>query len=292
VCGARIRWRRSIEVGQVLAQAVAEGRPLVFVTLTMRHHQAQALALLWRAAGLGWKRAITGKGWVIASENVGGWVRVWEVTHGANGWHVHVHAVLILEEDLPTWEQVPEGMYRRWSAGLVAAGLDAPLLIGQDWHIVRGDQAADEVAGYLLKMAEDPAFALGGELAYSSPGRARAGLKTVPPFALLERLAQTGEADLLDLWHEWETASKGKRQIGYSRGLRERYGVVEIEDQAIVDEAIGSVEDDLVAWSRSGWRELVKVPEHMSRLLDLAESGGTPAVTAALDEWGIPWMRP
>jgi uncharacterized membrane protein len=292
VCGARIRWRRSIEVGQVLAQAVAEGRPLVFVTLTMRHHQAQALALLWGAAAKGWSRATTGKGWVISSENVGGWVRVWEVTYGVNGWHVHVHAVLVLDDDSSRWAEVPEGMYRRWSAGLVAAGLEAPLLIGQDWHVVRGDQAADEVAGYLLKMAEDPAFSLGGELAYSSPGRARASLKTLPPFALLEELSQTGESHLLALWHEWESASKGKRQIGYSRGLRERYGVEEVEDQAIVDEAIGTDADDLVAWTRAGWKELVKVPERMSRLLDVAESAGTPAVIEALDEWGIPWVRP
>lgn len=291
MCGARIRWRRSIEVGQVLAKAVQEGHPLVFVTLTMRHHQAQALGLLWRAAAKGWGRATSGKYWAWASENVDGWVRVWEVTYGANGWHVHVHAVLVLEGS-ENWEAIAEGMYRRWSAGLVSSGLDAPLLVGQDWHLVEGDQGADEVAGYLLKLGEDPGFALGGELAYSQPGRARAGLKTTPPFALLDRLVRTGEVEALELWHEWERASKGKRQIGWSRGLRERYGVEEVEDQAIVDEAIGTDEDDLVAWSRAGWRELVRVPERMSRLLDLAESGGAEAVTAALDEWAIPWMRP
>jgi hypothetical protein len=263
----------------------------VFVTLTMRHHQAQALAGLWSAAGKGWSRSTTGSSWVAVSDEVDGWVRVWEVTHGRNGWHVHVHAVLVLNGS-ENWERIPEGMYKRWAAGLMAAGLDAPLLVGQDWHLVQGEEAAEEVAGYLLKMAEDPGFALGGELAYSSPGRSRAGLKTQPPFALLEELVQTGEASVLRLWHEWESASKGKRQIGWSRGLRERYGVESIEDQAIVDEAVGTDADDLVGWSRAGWRELVRVPERMAQLLDVAEAGGAPAVMATLDSWGIEWVRP
>ena len=64
------------------------------------------------------------------------------------------------------------------------------------------------------------------------------------------------------------------------------------KDQAIVDEAIGTDADDLVAWNRSGWRELVKVPERMAQLLTLAESEGAAAVTAALDSWGVPWFRP
>lgn len=275
----------------MLGQAVAQGHPLAFVTLTMRHHQAQALALLFAAAGKGWTRATGGSMWVAVSEQVDGWVRVWEVTYGRNGWHVHVHAVVILN-GTDEWERIPEGMYRRWSAGLVSLGLDAPLLVGQDWHLVEGDQAAEEVSDYLLKMAEDPGFALGGELAYSSPGRSRAGLKTEPPFALLARLEQTGEAEALRLWHEWETASKGKRQIAWSRGLRERYGVEVVEDQAIVDEAVGTSEDDWVAWTRSGWRELVREPARLAQLLDVAEAAGVDAVTALLDSWGIDWVRP
>ncbi len=275
----------------MLASALGEGRALVFVTLTMRHHQAQALAGLWDGAGAGWKRAITGRAWVAASEMVDGWARVWEVTYGANGWHVHVHAVLIVEQ-FEGWQSVAEGMYERWSAGLVSKGFEAPLLVGQDWHLVQGENAADELAGYLTKLAEDPGFALGGELAYSAPGRARGGLKTQPPFALLARLEETGELEALTLWHEWEAASKGKRQIGYSRGLRERYEVEDVDDQAIVDEELGTEEDDLVAWTREGWRALVQVPARMSRLLDLAETGGQAAVSVALDEWAIPWFRP
>lgn len=291
VCSARIRWRRSLEVGQVLAGAIQAGHPLVFFTLTARHHRGQALAGLWASAARAWGRATSGRAWASAAERVEGWVRVWEVTYGRNGWHPHVHGVLVLG-DSGRWEAIPEGMYERWSSGLQRAGLDAPLLVGQDWHLVEGDQAAEEVAGYLLKLSEDPGEALGSELAYSQPGRSRSGLGTRPPFALLDDLVETGEAESLRLWHEWETASKGKRQVGWSQGLRERFGVVEVEDQAIVDEAVGTEQDDLVAWSRSGWRELVKVPERMARLLSLAEEGGASAVTDALDAWGVPWWRP
>jgi hypothetical protein len=295
VCSATILVGRALEIGAVLAQAVAEGHELGFVTFTMRHRRSQPLKQLWDAAGVAWGRATSGKYWVAAQGDDGsvvGWVRVWEVTDGRNGWHVHVHFVLVLApgstaEDL---DEVAGGMYRRWSAGLVASGLEAPGLIGQDWHLATGTAASSDLAEYLFKVAgqahgQDQGAALGLELTHSHSGRARADLATKPVWSILDRLVQTGESDALHRWHEWEAGSKGRRQVGWSKGLRDRFAplLVEVSDDELVEREMGSAEDDVVALTRAGWDRLVSMPFLLPMMLDALEDGGLDELRQRLD---------
>jgi hypothetical protein len=287
-----------LEIGSVLSEAVSEGYALGFFTLTMRHRKTQGLDVLWKAGQKAWQRAISGKGWVLRAESVEGWVRVWEVSVGKNGWHVHVHGVLVLaagstQRDL---NHVCSGMFDRWSKGLVAAGLEAPLRVGQDWHVVHGDEASDDLAGYLFKIAEgglDSATGLGLELTHAQPGRSRSGLSTLPVSSLLERVRVMGDAEALDLWHEHERVSKGKRQVGFSKGLRERFApsVDELSDEQVAELEHGSREDDLVRWDLDGWRQVVRDPTLPPLLLEAAEQGGVESVSALLDERAIPFER-
>lgn len=296
VCAAKILARRAVEVGGLLAAAQARGHVLGFVTLTMRHERGQSLADLWAAAVKGWRRAITGKAWQAAKCRAGcvGWVRVWEVTYGRHGWHVHVHAVMVLRAgaEASELEDLAGGMFRRWSAGLVAAGLAAPTLAGQDWHVVGGEGAGDEIAAYLSKLAGGGADALGLELTHTSSGRARRGLRTAPVWSLLAELAETGEARCLGLWGEWERGSKGKRQIGYSKGLRELFGVGEVlTDEEVAAEELGSARDDLVVILAEGWAVLAGDVWRVCSLLDAAERGGSAGVRNLLDGWGdVPYL--
>jgi hypothetical protein len=304
VCAARILVHRALEIGAVLGEAIRQGHPLGFVTLTMRHERAQALSLLWQAAAKGWSRAITGRGWVAVEQSVEGWVRVWEVTHGANGWHVHVHLVVVLApgSGAADLNVVAGGMFERWSRGLVAAGLAAPLRKGQDWHLAEGSEASSQLADYLAKSVqlgglgavaaearrEALAAGLGLELTHGQPGRARADLATRPVWALLDDLAETGEASALARWHEWEAGSKGKRQVGWSVGLRERFApsIEDVTDQAIVDQAVGDETDDVAAWTPDEWAEFIAHPTRATDLLDAAQHGGREAVHALLRAWG------
>jgi hypothetical protein len=59
----------------------------------------------------------------------------------------------------------------------------------------------------------------------------------------------------LDLWHEYEKASHGRKRITTSRGLFAKYGVGEArEDQEIVDEDTGG--QDVIALPRQTWNVL------------------------------------
>lgn len=300
VCAGRILVHRALEIGAVLGRAIEQGHPLGFVTLTMRHHQGQELAELWGAASKGWRRSISGKGWVAVEPMVEGWVRVWEVTHGINGWHVHVHLVVVLApgstgDDL---DLVAGGMFDRWCRGLVAAGLEAPLLRGQEWHLATGEAAAADLAEYLVKSVQvvdeaaqraATATGLGLELTHTMPGRAREGLKTQPVWSLLDDLVATGEASALARWNAWEQASKGRRQVGWSVGLRERFApeVEELSDDQVVAEELGTEADDVLAWTADQWRSFIARPDRAVALLDAAAHGGRDAVVALVESWGV-----
>lgn len=287
VCASRILVHRALEVGAVLGEAIRQGHPLGFVTLTMRHTSAQALELLWNAARKGWQRSISGKGWKLVEDSVEGWVRVWEVTYGRNGWHVHVHCVVVLAQGVgeAEFERVASGMFRRWSRGLEAAGLEAPTLKGQEWHLVEGEKAAAQLSDYLAKSAAvelSTGDQLGFELTHTSPGRSRQGLKTRPVWSLLGELVETGEAQAFHRWREWEAGSKGKQQIGWSNGLRDRFApaLEEQTDQAIVDEAVGSEDDGLAFFTEDQWRQVIEQPGLALTLIEWAEQG--PAALRAL----------
>jgi hypothetical protein len=92
----------------------------------------------------------------------------------------------------------------------------------------------------------------------------------------------------LGRWHEWERSSKGARQIGYSRGLRDRFHVVEPEksDEEIAAEEMGSEADTLLWITPRGWASMVLHPMRMPALLAAAENGGLQSCLRLLNEWG------
>lgn len=295
VCAGRILVHRALEIGAVLGAAVAAGHPLGFVTLTMRHREAQALGALWAAAGKGWTRAITGRAWVEETE-VEGWVRVWEVTHGRNGWHVHVHLVLVLDVGATSadLDRIASGMFGRWSSGLQAAGLDAPWRRGQEWHLVTGPKACEQLGEYLAKFADAPdtralGEGLGLELTHTMPGRSSDALRTRPVWALLDDVATLGDADSLGLWHEWEKASKGRKQVGWSVGLRERFAptVEDRTDDEIAGEELGSRSDDVIALTAEAWRSLVARPHAPLFVIEALEGHGVEGARRALEMFGV-----
>lgn len=133
------------------------GGKLAFVTLTMRHTTDDQLAVTLNAALDGWGRVIRGKPWVRRREAYGldGYVRAVEVTHGANGRHPHIHALLFLDHamsedtraDFETW------LLARWSTMVTKLGGGMPNAA----HGCRVDLADDNgqmLAQYLAKVQE------------------------------------------------------------------------------------------------------------------------------------------
>ncbi len=178
--------------------------------------------------------------------------------------------------------QLHREVFARWSTGLVNAGLGVPLMSGQDAHIVTGP-ADESIAAYFTK-ATDRTRNLGLEMTHTQTKSARTEHATLPVWHLLDRVQQ-GDADALDLWHEYEGGSKGKRQISWSNGLRQVLGLMaEQSDESIAAEEVGSRNDDLVFITAAGWHRLLSLPAvSLADVLSTTERAGLPGLRALLD---------
>jgi hypothetical protein len=291
VCNAKVMARRAVEVGAAVATAQARGMHVVFATFTMRHHKGQALVGLWTALASGWAKVTSGAEWVKDKGRwqIRGWLRVVEVTHGANGWHVHVHVLLFLEGK-PSEDAVQAlhgRMFARWSRSLERQGLRAPLMIGQDAHLVTG--AADKhLAEYFTKATD--ARRIGLEVTQTQSKAARGRHSTRTPWGLLDDVQNLGLVDSLALWHEWEQGSKGRKQLTWSVGFRKELGLLAEEtDEDIAGQEHGSADDDLVLIEAEGWRHLTLVPVDLADLLTVTQGQGLAGLRRFLDVRGIPY---
>lgn len=292
VCNAKIMQRRALEIGVGVARWQAQGGAVAFGTLTMRHRKGQPLNNLWSALSAAWGRVTSGKGWVTDQERYGivGWLRVVEVTWGENGWHVHVHCLLFLDRRAVDLPALHSSIFGRWARKLVALGLSAPLMQGQDLRLLTGP-ADRSLAAYFTK-AQDHGHRIGLEVTASQSKTARHAHSTSTPWHLLDLIEQ-GDADALDLWREWERGSHGRRQLTWSKGLRDRLSLLaEQTDEEVAAQELGTRDDTLVVITPEGWDVLCRTPRLLGRLLDVTYAGGLAALRPFLDAHDVTYALP
>lgn len=260
----------------------AAGGSAALVTLTLRHHRGHPLAKSWDALRYGWSRVVSGKAYVAerAQFGVQGWCAAVEVTRGEeHGWHPHLHVLVMLDGPLSDdmigelagrWHQRFErAVGRRGYASLADRG-------GLDARAVTMD-GSGALGTYLSKISH--------EVTGGSNKDGRFGNRS--PFALLRDGLATGLADDLEAWWEFEKASHGRRQLTWSQGIRDLYGVgPEQSDAEIAEEDLGSA--DLIALPAETWRVVRDVAEE---LLTAAEKDGLVGAVAWLRSRGLDWHR-
>jgi len=261
------------------------GGAVLLVTLTVRHGRYDRLADLMSGVADGFRSVLSGRAWVEARQAHGvvGTIRALEVTVGENGWHPHLHALLLLEPALMhDVDGVREYVERRWIDHLRSVGLDA--LPGVAVDVRRADSA--DVGAYVAKV-QDPAR-VGNELARLDMKRGRTASST--PFEALERVTRSGDIADLVLWWEYERASKGRQCITWSKGLKTLLGVNEVSDSEILDDVDAG---DLVLWlDAATWARLVTERLGTCGLLEAAERDGLDGATAYLAARGLRWELP
>lgn len=310
VCSEKIQASRADEVATALAEAERRGWVVGFLTFTVRHSKRHSLAGVWDAVSKGWRQATSGSGWRWQADRldfgVKGYIRLTEVTVGANGWHVHVHALVLMDPSASAWalthgghlghdavRALGERMSERWAYGVTKAGkgyapsaergVDARLVVSGSDDLAR--YFAKNV--YTVKTAESAA----ADATMSHAKTAKHGNTT--PFGLLARLVRDGDADDLDLWHEWERESKGKRQLLWSNGLRADLlaGVHERTDEEIANDAdLDGVE--LVRMHPAAYKRIARAGA-LALVLNAAEAQDDGhALYDVLTDLGVPWHLP
>lgn len=328
VCSAKIQVQRRDDVAETLNKAIAEGKIVSMLTLTMQHHKGQTLLDLWNALSDAWNAVTRGRRWAGDKDdpqgvrqgfkaNLGllGYIRAVEVTHGAFGWHVHTHVIMISDKNpmdtMIEWKPKNRGSVEypvevvspidyvadRWEKELAKHGVGfIANRGGLDWQIA--DDPA-KVGDYVAKLglssddfSDGPGDSLANEATLGAMKRARGGNRT--PMQILDdltrdkRVMRDGEVtpDLM-LWWEWERASRDKRALLWSGGLRDWANLDrEKTDEEIAQEKAG---DEVVAiLDQEAWWQVFEIGS--VELLLAIETSGPEAGRRWLSDRGIPYL--
>jgi hypothetical protein len=232
------------------------------VTLTVRHALSHELSATQAGVNRAWKRFQQSRAWKRIRQSYGviGFVRAVEVKHGRAGWHPHIHILLLSARPKDVERDLHGELAGLWRAAVVRElGAEHEPDDEHGCHV-----APAYAADYLAKM--------GLEIA-NSVSKVRGPSRG--PFELLED-ARRGDAQARALWLDYTKATKGKRQLEWSRGLRKRFGLGETTDEELAARAAAAGETTTVLeLSRRQWEALNRA-DGVMMALELAEAGATP----------------
>jgi len=235
VCANRVSEERRKELHRSLMNWTGG---LAMVTYTASHHIGTPAKELIEAITDGVRRFKSGRFFNDAKQ-VYGWIgsaKALEITYGDNGWHPHVHELIFFNSELgeTALDKLEFDMRIRWRDVLGARGY----LASTERGLVL--QTADsKLAEYVAKWGHEPSidnpnfrdkWSLDKELTKSAVKKGKKHGRT-PTQMLLDYVA--GDFQSGELWREYALAVKGKRQLVWSRGMREmlRLGIEKTDEE-------------------------------------------------------------
>ena len=265
----------------------AQPGAVYMLTLTVPHKAWDSLKVMREAVAECWTKVVRGAPWDRWKLKAGvvGAIRAMEVTHGKNGWHPHLHVLLLtkdLDDDLEAEFRI--WLAERWAKMVVKAGLGDINAHGVDFY--RASQVST-AGGYVAKWGCD------SELTKWHVKGAKGANRS--PWQLLAAAGE-GDKEARMRWREFSVVFAGTRHITMSHGLRDLYlDGAELSDDEIcaMDHGIDPAElvkvtgETIVGHLRRGmWVRCVRkglLPE----ILDHAEAGGWPAIIELLNRHNL-----
>jgi len=260
VCAAKISERRRLELSEALDNAKDQGLSVYLLTQTIRHGVGDSLSGGLAGIAAAEKRLWSSRSGAAVRERLGvvGTIKTTEVTWGSsNGWHPHKHTLLILKAPISP-SVIQSELSPLWINACVKSGLPAPTL--DRGLTVQDGSFADK---YVSK------WGLESEMTKGHSKIAKAGGMT--PFALVENVLETGDAQSWALFQEYDKALKGKRQLVWSKGLRALLlqGVAEKSDEELANEEDPDVQ--AVFWASLSVQEWKAILHYKYRAVFLAK---------------------
>lgn len=288
VCAVKIMKHRQGELTQAV-KSWGDSGSIGLLTLTMRHKREDGLKELWDGLSKAWRAVTSGRNWQKLRGEFGlkHVVRAVEVTLGPSGWHVHIHALLFFDEILSGKIHQPvifSRLFERWESALERLGFALPLAVAQDFQLVASADGGKAVAEYLAKMgiqeARPKVWSVSEELTLSDMKSSRPGHRK--PFEILADAVE-GDPESINLWRDFERASKGRRALTWSRGMRDALNIgEELEDAEIADlsdyEGEPEKPEIVAVLDAEDWKTLIRMhPQAPQKLLNLAEKNADAA---------------
>lgn len=229
VCAKQITEKRREELKTGLTTwKNAHSGGVLLLTLTFSHSVNQPLKSLLEGQKRAYKRFCENTRVVNLLKRIGVTHKIkgFEVTYGANGWHPHNHILLLTEHNVLNFGIYQEELAQIWISCCTRSGLNAPSM--QHGLDIRDGSYAEQ---YVSK------WGLEHELTKGHVKQGRNGSFT--PFDLLNYSMVDGEMNgrtAASLFQEYAIATKGARQLVWSRGLKALLGIEEKTDEELAEE--------------------------------------------------------
>jgi len=282
ICAARITERRRRELQHAMALWEAQGGSVALLTLTHGHSLGDRLCDLLAAEQKALHAFFSSRAGHRLMSALGrvGHVRAWEITHGRlrernNGWHPHFHLLLFLEIQHGDLSGAEEWGYAIWLNACRLAGLPLP----DRRHGITIQDGAN-AAAYVAKFGQEApkSWGLDAEMTKGHTKRARDG---ETPFDFLRSCLLQDDPQARRLFREYAECFKGKRQLVWSRGLRDLLGLEDLSDE---DLASRQEEDAylLANLTLDQWR-IIRASDRRGEVLEVARHGDPQALNRYLD---------
>lgn len=194
VCSSRLARDRGEALARAAARLVGLGYRAVHVVLTVRHTRGEALADVFGALSSAWRWA-WGHRRVKALLRGVAYARSVEITFGRNGWHPHIHALLLVPAHRDPWA-LEDPLWEAWSEAVEAVGWAPSSRDAYSFEVVESEEDLGHVSRYVGKGS----WGLGLEVA---GGALKGGHQGLTPFELLGA-AWAGGAVPVEEGDPWE----------------------------------------------------------------------------------------
>jgi len=271
ICAEKIGSKRAEEVSFAINEHVKKGGWGLFLTLTFSHKKHDDLLDILNNQAKANTNMRAARKFKKLMKEIGliGSIKALETTHGANGWHPHTHEVLLIENKLPEHkiDEIKQTIYELWSYYCEKNGLGKPNYQGVD---VQNPKNMESMAHYVSKW--------GYELTHLNIKAGKNGSRT--PFQILADLSKKFNARDSALYKEFVICFKGRRQLRWSKGLKELFNLEELTDIQINEAPEKEV---ITIIAKQDWYNILAADKR-AELLERAERGGAQAVKEYLKE--------
>jgi hypothetical protein len=240
-CAAKIAGERRNELERAMVASHLLGYQGYLLTMTFPHEWGMGLEQLngpFLKALQGFKNSKTWKGMVKRHQRLGQ-IKALEVKHGGNGWHPHVHELIIARPGLLEDVRLIDALRAEWVKQLLKHGLGDSAKRSDMLAHALDLRGGDDAHAYIAKYGHDERWGLSSEMTQGMKkiGQDAQGHHT--PFELLA-LAEQGDGRAAALFREYVAAMKGKRAMTWTRGLRKAlFG----SDDEATDEALAALDE-------------------------------------------------
>jgi hypothetical protein len=258
VCAATIAEQRRAELSLAMTRATGAGYVPALLTLTFPHTEADALERTAAQLDAALHRLSNAKGFKGLMRRYGklGAIRAREVTWGINGWHPHVHDLIIAAPGLAHDPAALRVIKRAWLRACIREGI-GPAPGGEPkagrsrfarldhfrafWRHAVTLQDGRYAAEYIAKYGRDGTWSLSSEL---TKPHAKTGIRRAmwaddlhfTPMQLVE-WATNGDATAARAFREFAEVYAGKRALVWTRGLKLFLGIADATDEELAAQA-------------------------------------------------------